>query len=198
MRKETFYAMLARMKYIDRWSLMRNAEHENVSEHSLEVAVIAHALAVISNVRLGNQWNVERAAMLGLFHDSTEILTGDMPTPVKYFNQDIREAYKKVEADAAQRLMDMLPEDMQSYYQPYFNQREEDNYLWKLEKAADRLSALIKCINEKKAGNTEFQKAYQSTLQSLEDMQMKEVTIFMNEFLPAYSKTLDELQMEEF
>lgn len=198
MRKETFYAMLARMKYIDRWSLMRNAEHENVSEHSLEVAVIAHALAVISNVRLGNQWNVERAAMLGLFHDSTEILTGDMPTPVKYFNQDIREAYKKVEADAAQRLMDMLPEDMQSYYQPYFNQREEDNYLWKLEKAADRLSALIKCINEKKAGNTEFQKAYQSTLQSLEDMQMKEVTIFMDEFLPAYSKTLDELQMEEF
>lgn len=198
MKKETFYAMLARMKYIDRWSLMRNAEHENVSEHSLEVAVIAHALAVISNVRLGNQWNVERAAMLGLFHDSTEILTGDMPTPVKYFNQDIREAYKKVEADAAQRLMDMLPEDMQSYYRPYFNQREEDNYLWKLEKAADRLSALIKCINEKKAGNTEFQKAYQSTLQSLEDMQMEEVTIFMNEFLPAYSKTLDELQMEEF
>ena len=129
-----FFAMMSRMKYIKRWALMRNSEKENVSEHSLEVAMIAHGLAVISNVRLGNNLNVERAALISLFHDSTEIITGDMPTPVKYYNDEIKEAFKEVEKKAADKLINYLPEDMKEYYEPLFFKSEEDAYLWKLEK----------------------------------------------------------------
>lgn len=189
-----FFAMMSRMKYIERWALMRNSEKENISEHSLEVAMIAHGLAVISNVRLGNHLNVEKAALIGLFHDSTEIITGDMPTPIKYYNDDIKEAFKEVERKAADKLLHYLPEDMRSYYDSLFFKNEEDEYLWKLEKAADKLSALIKCLEEEKAGNTEFKTAYQSLYQNIMDMNLKEVDIFMEEFLPAYQKTLDELQ----
>ena len=188
-----FFAMMSRMKYIERWALMRNSERENISEHSLEVAMIAHGLAVISNVRLGNHLNVERAALIGLFHDSTEIITGDMPTPVKYYNDEIKEAFKEVERKAADKLIHYLPEDMKEYYEPLFFPIEEDAYLWKLEKAADKLSALIKCIAEEKAGNTEFKTAYQSLYESVKSMNLKEVDIFIEEFLPAYWKTLDEL-----
>lgn len=189
-----FFAMMSRMKYIERWALMRNSERENISEHSLEVAMIAHGLAVISNVRLGNNLDVEKAALIGLFHDSTEIITGDMPTPIKYYNKDIKDAFKEVEKKAANKLLDYLPEDMRSYYEPLFFKTEEDNYLWKLEKAADKLSALIKCIEEEKAGNTEFKTAYQSLYESIKAMNLKEADIFMEEFLPSYKKTLDELQ----
>lgn len=189
-----FFAMMSRMKYIERWALMRNSDKENISEHSLEVAMIAHGLAVISNVRLGNNLNVEKAALIGLFHDSTEIITGDMPTPIKYYNDDIKEAFKEVEKKAADKLLNYLPEDMRGYYEPLFFKTEEDAYLWKLEKAADKLSALIKCIEEEKAGNTEFKTAYQSLYESVKKMNLKEVDIFMEEFLPAYKKTLDELQ----
>lgn len=188
-----FFAMMSRMKYIERWALMRNSEKENVSEHSLEVAMIAHGLAVISNVRLGNQLNCERAALIGLYHDSTEIITGDMPTPVKYYNHEIKEAFKEVEKVAAEKLLSMLPNDLKKYYNNLFFQNEEERYLWKIEKAADKLSALIKCIEEEKAGNKEFANAYQALWKSLKEMKLKEVEIFIDEFLPSYRKTLDEL-----
>lgn len=188
-----FYAMLSRMKYIERWALMRNSEKENISEHSIEVAIIAHALAVISNVRLGNHLNTERAALIGLFHDCTEIITGDMPTPIKYYNNEIKDAFKEVENVAAHQLLSMLPEDMRGYYESLLFKEEEEGFLWRLEKAADKISALIKCIEEKKAGNTEFDCAYDTLYESIRNMGLQEVDIFLEEFMPSYRKTLDEI-----
>ena len=191
--ESNFYAMISRMKFIERWSLMRNSRQENISEHSLEVSILAHALTVISNVRLGNELNAEKAALIGIFHDATEIITGDMPTPIKYFNQKIQGAFKEVELAAADRLLNLLPEDLREHYVDSFLPREEDAFLWRLVKAADKLSALIKCIEEHKAGNTEFISAEQSIRDQLKQMKLKEIDIFMEEFLPAYEKTLDEL-----
>ena len=188
-----FFAMISRMKYIKRWSLMKNTSSENLSEHSLEVSMIAHCLAVISNRRLGNNVNVERVALIGLYHDSTEIITGDLPTPVKYFNKSIQGSYKDLEKQAAQRLLNMLPEDLREDYEDLFITSEEDEYLWKLVKGADKLSALIKCIQEENTGNTEFLSAKKSTLEILRKLNMEEVNIYMDEFLPSYTKTLDEL-----
>lgn len=188
-----FFAMVSRMKFIDRWALMRNSRTENISEHSLEVSILAHALATISNGRLGNSLNAEKAALIGIYHDTTEIITGDMPTPIKYFNDTIQGAFKAVEAAAADRLLRMLPEDMRSSYEEIFFMREEDEYLWRLIKAADKLSALIKCIEERKAGNTEFISAEQSIRGILTEMKLQEVDIFLAEFLPAYGMNLDEL-----
>lgn len=188
-----FFGMMSRMKLIERWALMRNSQSENISEHSLEVSILAHALAVISNERLGNQLNAEKAALIGIYHDATEIITGDMPTPIKYFNENIQGAFKAIEKVAADRLLLMLPEDMRKSYETIFFPQEEDAYLWKLVKAADKLSALIKCIEEGKAGNTEFHSAEKSTRQVLTGMKLKEADIFIEEFLPAYYKTLDEL-----
>ncbi|KSV57881.1 5'-deoxynucleotidase [Acetivibrio ethanolgignens] len=189
-----FFAMMSRMKYIERWALMRNSEKENISEHSMEVAMLAHALAVISKVRFGNQLNPERAALIGLYHDCTEIITGDMPTPIKYYNDEIKDAFKAVEDVAAAKLLHMLPADMQDYYQGLFFKQTEDEYLWRLNKAADKLSALIKCIEEEKAGNTEFASAYKALEKSIRKMELPEVSVFLEEFLPSYRKTLDELQ----
>ncbi len=191
--ESNFFAMISRMKFIERWALMRNSRQENISEHSLEVSILGHALAVISNERLGNKLNAEKVALIGIFHDATEIITGDMPTPIKYFNQKIQGAFKEVELAAADRLLKLLPEDLRVYYEDSFLPREEDVFLWKLVKAADKLSALIKCIEERKAGNTEFTSAEQSILEQLKAMELKEVDIFMKEFLPAYDKTLDDL-----
>ncbi len=188
-----FYAMMSRMKLIERWALMRNAISENISEHSLEVSILAHALAIISNERLGNHLNAEKAALIGIYHDASEIITGDMPTPVKYFNETIQGAFKAVEKAASERLLSMLPEDIRKSYQTIFFPCEEEAYLWKLVKAADKLSALIKCIEERKAGNTEFLSAEKSIEVILTDMKLEEVGIFLKEFLPAYDKTLDEL-----
>jgi 5'-deoxynucleotidase len=191
--ENSFYAMVSRMKLIDRWALMRNSQTENISEHSLEVSILAHALAVIGNERLGGRHNAEKAALIGIFHDTTEIITGDMPTPVKYFNEEIQGAFKAVEKVAAQRLLLMLPEDIRKSYTELMIPREEDAYLWKLVKAADKLSALIKCIEERKAGNSEFENAEKSVKKQLEAMKLPELDIFMEEFLPAYHKNLDEL-----
>lgn len=191
--ESNFFAMISRMKLIERWSLMRNSRPENLSEHSMEVSVLAHALAVISNERLGNNLNAEKAALIGIYHDASEIITGDMPTPIKYFNANIQGAYKEVEKHAAKRLLSMLPEYMQKSYEDIFFKAEEDAYLWKLVKAADKISALIKCIEEEKAGNTEFISAKDSIRNTIKDMNLKEVDIFLEEFLPAYNKTLDEL-----
>lgn len=184
--------MLFRMKYIDRWALMRNSRAETLTEHTLETAVLAHALAAIANERCGKTYNVDRAAVLGMFHDAHEILTGDMPTPVKYQNPSIESAFKGVEAAANDQLLSMLPEDLKPTYAPLL--REEDEQLRPLVKAADKLSALIKCIEERKAGNMEFQMAEKSLREILEEMPMPEVKIFMEEFIPAFELTLDEMR----
>ena len=187
-----FFAMHSRMKYINRWALMRNTATENISEHSNDVAAIAHALAVIKNVRFGGNLNAERAAFLGLYHDMPEIITGDMPTPVKYHSEEMRQEFLKVEEMACNRLLSMLPEDMRVYYESAFFQKEEDEYLWKLVKAADKLSALIKCIEEENVGNREFEKALQSTAKSIRKMELPEVDVFFDEFIPAFRLNLDE------
>lgn len=191
-RNNTFYAMLSRMKYIERWALMRNSERENISEHSLEVAMIAHALAIIGNVRLGRDYNAEHIAMLGVYHDCTEIITGDMPTPVKYDNEVIKEAYKSIEENAADELISMLPEDLREAYMPYLK-ADEDKDVMKLVKAADKLSALVKCIEEEKVGNREFVLAKKTTMDDIIALKCEEADIFCKEFLGAYEKTLDEL-----
>ncbi|MBR5969634.1 MAG: 5'-deoxynucleotidase [Lachnospiraceae bacterium] len=192
-----FFAIVSRMKYIERWALMRNSRPENLSEHSLEVAMIAHALCVIGNVRYGKALNAEKAALIGLYHDASEIITGDMPTPVKYYNKDIRDAYKEVEAVAVKRLLERLPEDMRPVYDAIFfgNDAEDEIYMRKLVKAADKLSAFIKCIEEGQAGNGEFRTAKQSLSDVLSDLsaELPEVRVFMKDFLPPYGSTLDEL-----
>lgn len=189
-----FYAMMSRMKNIHRWGLMRNTRPENLSEHSLEVAFIAHALAVIGNKRFGKSLNGERAALIGLYHDTPETLTGDMPTPVKYYSDEVRLAYKTVEESACKSLVDMLPEDFKEEYTAMFAPQKDDEELWKLVKAADKISALIKCREEKKAGNTEFIKAGEGIAKAIEKMNIPEADAFVKEFLPAYEMTLDELR----
>lgn len=190
----SFFAMMARMKYIDRWALMRNSVQENISEHSLEVAMLAHGLAIISNEKCGNHLDINQIVLMGLYHDANEIITGDMPTPVKYYDDDIKEAYKRVENVASHTMINKLPDYMQKYYKPYFFRHNDMDYEWRIVKAADKLSALIKCREELRTGNQEFRTAEQSTRRSLEKMAMPEVEIFMEEFMPAYELTLDELQ----
>lgn len=193
MSKYNFFAFTSRMKYINRWALMRNTQNENLSQHSHEVAVIAHALAVISNKRFGTKHNAEKAALIGLYHDTSEIITGDMPTPIKYHSPKIRDAFKGVENLATKKLITMLPDDLKEEYEKILFEQNEDKDLWKFVKAADKISALIKCIEEEKAGNTEFIKASESIKKVIEDMNMPVANIFIEEFLPAYSLTLDQL-----
>ncbi|WP_044912785.1 5'-deoxynucleotidase [Butyrivibrio sp. WCE2006] len=192
-----FFATISRMKYIERWALMRNSRPENLSEHSLEVSMIAHALCVIGNVRYNKNLNAEKAALIGLYHDASEIITGDMPTPVKYYNEELKNAYKQVEAIADVQLLHKLPDDLRPAFEDIFKAQDGDDekYMRKLVKAADKLSALIKCIEEKNSGNSEFRTAEKSTMQSLEKMkkELPEVNDFMEDFLEPYGKTLDEL-----
>ena len=192
-----FFATISRMKYINRWALMRNSREENLSEHSLEVAMIAHALCVIANERYSRELNADRAALVGLYHDSSEIITGDMPTPVKYYNPDIRDAYKQVETIAEFKLLEKLPRDLRPAFEKIYktDNSAEDKYMRRLVKAADKLSAYIKCIEEEKAGNTEFATAKKTIGKALEQLkeELPEVNDFVTEFLPAYGKTLDEL-----
>lgn len=193
-----FFAMLSRMKYIDRWGLMNNTRRENLSEHSLEVAIIAHALAVIGNKRFNKSINAERTALLAIFHDCSEIITGDLPTPVKYYNKQIQEAYKDVERVAQKKLTDMLPEDLKEVYAPLICETDDDceqALMHKYVKAADRISALIKCNDELRMGNAEFKNAKDSIEKSILALNMEEVSVFIDEMLPAYSKTLDELSL---
>lgn len=187
-----FYAMISRMKYIYRWALMRNTESENLCQHSYEVAVLAHALCVLGNTRCGMELDADKAAVIALFHDSSEILTGDMPTPVKYYSEEIRDAYKHVESIATGKLLDMLPEDLRPSYEEVLS--PEDRELTRAVKAADKLSALIKCIEEQKAGNREFDKAYESTLQSIHDLSFEPAELFLSEFIDSYGLTLDQLR----
>lgn len=190
----SFFAMMARMKYIERWALMRNSARENISEHSLEVAMLAHGLAIIANEKCGQKLDPNEVALMGIYHDANEIITGDMPTPVKYFDAAIMTAYKKVEDVASHTMIEKLPDYMKKYYEPLFFQQEGKAYEWRLVKAADKLSALIKCIQETRSGNQEFETALETTRNALRKMNLKEVDIFMTEFLPAYDQTLDQLQ----
>lgn len=187
-----FYAMLSRMKNIYRWGLMRNTRQENLSEHSLEVALIAHALAVISNRRFGNDVDANLVATAAMLHDTSEIITGDMPTPVKYCNPEIKSAYKQVEAVAQKRLIDMLPADMQSDFTPLYS---PDAEVSRLIKAADKLSALIKCVEETNSGNREFVSAEKSTREAIAALNCPEADAFMDEFLESFTLTLDECTM---
>lgn len=192
-----FFATISRMKYIQRWALMRNSRPENLSEHSLEVAMIAHALCTIGNVRYGRKLDGEKAALISLYHDASEIITGDMPTPVKYFNRDIRDAYKEVEAKAEDRLLEQLPDDLRPEYERIFRMDagEEEQYMRELVKAADKISAMIKCIAEETSGNAEFRTAQKTIEEALEKMKEThpEVRDFIDEFVEPYGNTLDEL-----
>lgn len=189
-----FFAMMARLKWIDRWALMRNSEEENLSEHSLQVAMLSHVLCVIGNKRFGKNLDAEHAAMFGMYHDVSEILTGDMPTPVKYRNKTIKGAYKQIEDDANESLLTLLPEDIRDEYRKVLFPEEKYSYEAKLVKAADKISAYIKCLEEKKAGNDEFADAEHSTLESIKAMELEEIEVFLNEFLPSYKKTLDAIR----
>lgn len=171
---------------------MRNTINENLSEHSLDTAFIAHFLAVIRNKRFGGNLNAERCALLAMYHDTTEILTGDLPTPIKYFNPEIKTAYDAVEKTAIEKMLSYIPEDLRSEYVPLFEKREEDVELWKLVKAADKISALIKCIEERQMGNTDFNQAEKATLNSIRKLGIPEADIFLDEFIPTYQLTLDE------
>ena len=191
MGQSSFFAMLFRMKYINRWGLMRNTRWENLSEHSLETAMLAHILAVIGNRRLKRQYPLEHIVLHALYHDCSEILTGDLPTPIKYYNPAIRDSYKAVESVAQDRLLSMLGEELAEEYEPIL--KESDVDVANLVKAADKLSAYIKCVEEGKAGNNEFRAAAEQILDALRQNPLPEVHYFMEHFLPAFELTLDEL-----
>ncbi|MBO5340594.1 MAG: 5'-deoxynucleotidase [Oscillospiraceae bacterium] len=186
-----FFAMLSRMRYINRWGLMRNTFQENIQEHSHQVAVLAHALAVIQNRYYGGQIDPGAVAVAALYHDASEILTGDMPTPIKYDNPDIKAAYKQVEAMAEQKLLSMLPEDLRCDFDEAVTIPDPEVHA--LVKAADKLSAYIKCVEELKAGNTEFKKAKEQTYAALCQNPIPALKHFMEHFLPGFELTLDEL-----
>ena len=187
-----FYALMGRMRYITRWGLMRNTFSENISEHSHQVAVLAHALALIRRDILHLPTpDPDRCAVAALYHDASEILTGDLPTPIKYYNPDIKEAYKQVERIAGNRLLDMLPPALRASYEHYV--LEDDQELLPFIKAADKLSAHIKCLEEQKAGNTEFDTAAKQTWESMKAMKRPELDWFLDNCLGAYALNLDQL-----
>ena len=187
-----FYALLGRMRYITRWGLMRNSFVENIQEHSHQVAVLAHALALIRRDILKLEGpDPDRCAVAALFHDASETLTGDMPTPIKYYNSEIKEAYKQVEHVASQRLMNMLPQQLRDVYEPYV--MGSDEQVSAIVKAADRLSAHIKCLEEQKAGNTEFDFAAKQTWDSMKAMNRPELDWFLDHCLPAFALNIDQL-----
>jgi 5'-deoxynucleotidase len=187
-----FYALLGRMRYITRWGLMRNTYSENIQEHSHQVAVLAHALALIRrNVLKLEGPDPDRCAVAALYHDATETLTGDLPTPIKYYNPGIKDAYKQVERIAGERLLDMLPQELRDSYAYLIF--EDDLQVKPIVKAADKLSAYIKCMEEQKAGNTEFDSAAVQTMQSMKQMQMPELNWFIDNCLEPFSLNIDQL-----
>ena len=188
--ENTFFATLFRMKYISRWGLMRCNFGENLSEHSLEVAFLAHALALIGNQVFGKAYDWGAVCVKAMYHDAPEILTGDLPTPIKYHDRTLRDAYKKVEHAADERLLAMLPEELRGAYESAFTASEDEE---KLVKAADKLSALRQCIEERKAGNREFLSAEEQTRRAIEKMHLPEADWFMEHCLGAFEKNLDEL-----
>ncbi|MEN3004758.1 5'-deoxynucleotidase [Dehalobacterium formicoaceticum] len=188
-----FFAYLSRMKFIQRWGLMRNTRSENIQEHSLEVAMIAHALAIIKNRFFRGQVDPERVMALAVFHEVSEVITGDLATPIKYFNPEIENAYHKIEKVAKKKLINMLPQDLQDDYENLLFVQQEDWQNWRLVKAADKISAYLKCVEELKGGNQEFSKALKTIKVELDRLDLPEAAYFMKHFLPSYSLTLDEL-----
>ncbi len=189
---QSFFALVFRQKYIKRWGLMRNTRDESLAEHAAETAILTHALATIGNNYYGKSYNVDRAVTLAVFHDTSEVYTGDLPTPIKYFSTEMREEYKLIEENAANTLLAHLPDELRPTYQDLL--MGDLDPLYRLVKAADKLAALIKCIEEEKGGNREFSAANATTLRSLVDMKMPEVDHFVKEYLPAFYLTLDEMQ----
>ena len=189
--KYSFFALISRMRNINRWALMRNSAPENVQEHSHMVAVIAHALAVIRRDVFGQNTDPGQIAAAALFHDASEILTGDMPTPVKYFDPDIMAAYKRVESLASLKLLSTLPEEMRDAYEPLLSMNKSETLT--LVKAADKIAAYIKCLEELKAGNLEFRLAAEQSRKKLDALDTPEVEYFIEHFIPAFDLSLDEL-----
>jgi 5'-deoxynucleotidase len=190
--QHSFFAFLSRMRHIYRWSLMRNVTRENIMEHSLQVAMIAHGLALINNRVFNGDINPERVALLAVYHDSNETITGDLPTPIKYYNPDIQESYRVLEDLSKEKLITLLPKSLQEDYRKvlFFDENSPEG---RLVKAADRICAYIKCVEELKAGNGEFQKAQQAIMKKIEDIDLPEVSYFMQHFVHNFSLTLDEL-----
>lgn len=187
-----FFAYLGRMKNIKRWSLMRSVNEENIMEHSQQVAVLAHALALIGNKMFDKNYNIEKVVLLAQYHEVGEVITGDLPTPIKYFNPEIKTAYKDLEHKASERILNMLPEDLKAEYSQYILPDTESEEA-KLVKLADRLAAYLKCVEETKLGNTEFKKAKTSIGNELKQSKSKEVEYYLREFAPALELSLDEL-----
>jgi Predicted hydrolases of HD superfamily len=187
----SFYSIAFRQKYIQRWGLMRNINSESLSEHSSEVAMITHALATIGNTMFGKQYDIGNAVIIALYHDVPEVFTGDLPTPVKYFNENMRENYKIIENDAIAKLLNKLPDDMKSTYRDIFY--PDDGEVLTLVKIADKLCAYIKCVEEEKSGNNEFVKAKETLLATLREYDSRELDYFIGNFLPAFELTLDEM-----
>jgi Predicted hydrolases of HD superfamily len=188
-----FFAFLARMKFIQRWGLMRNTFTENIQEHSLQVAMIAHGLAVIRNTYFEGKLDAGKAALLGMYHEVSEVFTGDLPTPVKYFNPKIKAVYKDIENMSQMKIYNMLPHELKNSYVGLLTRQDEDQELWQIVKAADKISAYLKCAEELKAGNQEFSVAYKSIKQELDNNKLPEVKYFMEVFAPSFSLSLDEL-----
>ncbi len=190
-----FFAFLARMQYINRWGLMRNTHAENIKEHSLDVAMLAHALAVIRNTYFNGTLDPGRAALYGIFHDASEIFTGDMPTPVKHFNPRFKRSFHQLEDRARRKLLAMLPPELAAVYEPLFLFEEHDAEYRPVVKAADKIAALIKCLEEEKSGNLEFKRAGEEQLEGLRKSPLPEVGYFLDHFLSGYRLSLDELHL---
>lgn len=188
----SFFALVFRQKYIKRWGLMRNLREESLAEHASETAILTHALCSIGNLVFGKNYNTDRAVTLALFHDIGEVYTGDLPTPIKYFSQEMRQNYKDIEENAAEALLAHLPAELVPTYRPLLS--GEDDPLYPLVKAADKLAALIKCLEEEKSGNCEFSAAKKATLEAITALHSKEADYFVGHFLPAFSLSLDEMQ----
>lgn len=186
-----FYAYISRMKNIKRWGIMRNTQSENIKEHSLDVAIIAHALALIQNRMFGGNVNAERVLALAVFHETSEVITGDLPTPIKYFNPKIKAAYKEIEHVAVEKMIDMVPPELEQDYRDLLTAENSEEY--KIVKYADKLSAYIKCIEEVQSGNMEFERAKKRIADELSQISAPEVRYFIDNCLPGYSLTLDEL-----
>ena len=187
-----FFAYVSRMRYIQRWGLMRNTLSENDLEHSMQAAFFAHAIAVIGVKRYHRTYSPDRIMAMAAYHDATEVITGDMPTPVKYHHREMKDQYAKMEQLAERRLMQMLPNDLRPSFEPLIC-HDETTDEWRIVKAADKICAYVKCLEEKKAGNTEFDMARKSTKKALDRLDLPEVQDFMTEFVPGFSLTLDEI-----
>lgn len=191
--KSHFFAYMARMKHIKRWGIMRNTIEENIQEHSLQTAMIAHALALIKNKLFGGDVNPERIMALAVYHEASEVITGDLPTPIKYFNPKIKQEYKKIEAIASDVIWNMLPEELKPDYDVLIKSQEDEAENHKIMKASDKICAYIKCIEELKTGNDGFSKAKETLEKDIKGLNMQEVDYFMDTFIDSFDLTLDEL-----